>query len=109
MSPHDIENAARDALDKGKTEFGRFSNDMGTQAESAASQFQSAANEVSERVQDAANRMPDTLSGVINKGQDVYAKSSEEVNRRISHQPIESLLIAVAAGYFAGWLIHHRS
>lgn len=109
MNVHDIESAARDNLGKSKAEIDRFATAAQDQTESVAGQMQSAAKDMGDKVQEVAQHLPEGFSNAINKGQDVYAKSSQELGRRVTNQPIESLLVAMAIGYVTAWFIHRRA
>ncbi len=109
MNAQDIEAAAREAVSHTQSQAKGFANEAKSQADSFSSRVQDTAKDMRDRTYDVANQMPDTFNNVMQQSRDLYARSSDEVGRRVNKQPIESLLIAMAMGYFMGWLFTRRA
>jgi len=109
MNAPNIEAAAREAVSNGQSQVKSFANEAKSQADAFSARVQDTAKDLRDRSYDAANQMPDTFNNVMQQSRDLYARSSGEIGRRVNKQPIESLLVAMAMGYFMGWLFTRRA
>lgn len=109
MNAQNLEAAAREAVSTGQSQVKNYANEAKSQADGFSSRLQDTAKDMRDRTYDAVNQMPDAFNNAVQQSRDLYSRSSDEVGRRVNKQPIESLLVAMAVGYFMGWLFTRRA
>ena len=87
-----------------KANAASFAGQAADAARSAMGSAQDTFDAAKQKVESLSGDLPGAMAQALDAGQ----RGGQEIARRVSKQPLETVLLAGALGYLLAWLLHRR-